>query len=50
MIDLDQMSEISRMDMIEMFYNGAKRFYSDPKNQEAFEKWLSERRKKKANG
>ena len=50
MVDYDQFSDITKMDIVRCFYKGAKHFYEDPKNKEAFEKWLSERRKKKANG
>ena len=50
MTGLTQLSELSRMDLVESFYTVAQRFYKDPKNKEAFERWLEERRRKEANG
>ena len=46
MIDVGAIPVESRMDLVASFYELAKKFYQDPENQKAYEKWAAERRMK----
>lgn len=48
MIDAAQVSQVSWVDLAESFSLGAREFYKDPANREAFKKWQAERRTKLA--
>ena len=50
MIDPDLIPESTDMDLARILYRGAKKFYQDPENVKAYEKWAEERRKEKENG
>lgn len=46
MVDPKQIPESVLMDLAVVFYNSAKKFFEDPENQKAYEKWAAERREK----
>lgn len=48
MLNLTEVPESSQIDLSEKAYLSAKRFFEDPKNMEAYEKWAEERRKANA--
>lgn len=50
MIDCSMIPESSLMDIDERLYYATIKFFEDPANQKAFEKWAEERREKQNGG
>ena len=49
MLNVNEISEESMMWLVRSLHRGAKRFYQDPENQKAYEKWAAERKEKAIN-
>ncbi len=50
MIDLSTMTETDARTLSASCLEAVNRFYDDPKNREAFERWLLNTKKRKSNG
>ena len=49
MINVKEIPEESMMWLVRSLHRGAKRFYQDPENRKAYEKWAAERKEAATN-